>query len=437
MEAEVVRVNEGSIAEEAGIETGDIIVSINGEKPKDIIEYKFACADDFLELEIEKKDGEIWVVEIEKDYDEDLGLEFSTDTFDKTIVCRNNCMFCFVDQMPPNLRSTLYVKDDDYRLSFLHGNFITMTNLGKIELKRITKYHLSPLYISVHTTVPEVRARLLNNPKAGEILTQLRFLKKHNIDFHAQIVICPGINDGDVLQQTLTDLAEFLPNMLSLAVVPVGLTKFHTGVMRLVNKGEAHAVLALVENFADECYKKTGHYIIAAADELYLIAGESFPASKYYENYPQFENGVGMSRSFIEDFKKASRRLINFPGRKNIRKYVLSGVSGSKVLEPILEEFYQRSGILTDIITVPNNFFGETVTVTGLVTGIDIINTLIPWRKRHGKEAPEMFLPDCMLKKGEELFLDGLTVAEVAQQTNTELRVLETNGNELVKALME
>lgn len=437
MDAEVTRVFTGSIADEAGIVPGDVILSINGVKPRDIIEYKFSCAEEFLEVEIEKQDGEVWMIEIEKDYDEDLGIEFVTDTFDKTLTCRNKCLFCFVDQMAPGMRKSLYVKDDDFRLSFLHGNFITLTNLSATEMKRITKYHLSPMYISVHATDPEVRTKLLNNPKAGEIMTQLKELKRHNIDFHAQIVLCPGYNDGDVLKKSINDLGELLPNLLSLAVVPVGVTKFHTGTMRPVTVNEAKEVIKIIKNAAEDFHKKTGKYIISAADEFYLIADEPIPAAKFYDNFPQYENGVGLTRSFIEDFKKASRKIINFPGRKNDKKYVISGVSGTKALTALMQDFYKRSGITVDIVTVKNEFFGETVTVTGLVTGSDIIKKLSAWRKKFRSRKPQLLLPDCMLKKGEETFLDGITVQDVEDATQTQIKIIETDGAALVKALME
>lgn len=437
MVAEIINVEKGSIADEAGIEVGDIILSINGEKLRDIIDYKYSCSEEFLEVEVEKKDGEVWVIEIEKDFDEDLGIEFKTDTFDKVNTCRNKCLFCFVDQMPIGLRKSLYIKDDDFRLSFLHGNFVTLTNLSKVDMKRIAEYHLSPIYVSVHATDPDVRIKMLKNPKAGEILAQLKTFKKNNIDFHAQVVLCPGINDGAILKQTIADLIELLPSLLSLAIVPVGITKYHTGTMRPVSKKEAKETLKIIREASEGLFKKIGHYMISAADEFYLLAEEPVPAVKYYDNYPQYENGVGIIRSFYEDFKKASRKIINFPGRKSETKYVISAVSGSKALLPLIEDFYLRTGINVEIITVKNEFFGELVTVTGLLTGGDVAKTLAAWRKKFGSKKPQVLLPDILLKKGEEVFLDGKTVTEVVQESKTDIKIVTTDGASLVKALME
>ncbi|MBE9012614.1 TIGR03279 family radical SAM protein, partial [Pseudanabaenaceae cyanobacterium LEGE 13415] len=301
----VTSVLSGSIAEEIGFETGDRVVSINGEKPRDLIDYQFLCADEVLELEVIDKKGKTHHIEIEKDYDEDLGLEFDTALFDGLIQCTNRCPFCFIDQQPPGKRDSLYFKDDDYRLSFLYGSYLTLTNLTQREWNRIEQMRLSPLYVSVHATEADVRTRLLKNPRAGQILDQMKWFQERQLQIHAQVVLCPGINDGEHLTRTIEDLAQFhtgdIPTVASIAVVPVGLTRFRPTEDELIPVApeKAREVIAQVQALQNRYRKERGSTIVWLADEWFLIAGEDLPPESHYGDYPQIGNGVGSIRLFL------------------------------------------------------------------------------------------------------------------------------------------
>ena len=293
MSAIVNKVLEGSIAEELGIESGDEIVSIDENKMQDMIDYNFFCKSDFLTLEVKKKSGDVEVIELEKDYDEDLGIVFESAVFDRVKPCLNKCIFCFVDQQPKGLRETLYVKDDDYRLSYLQGTYITLTNLTEKDKERIKRMHLGPFYVSVHTTNPELRSKMLRNPNAGNALENLKWFRKNKIPFHAQIVLCPGYNDGAELERTLSDLAELKNTVLSVAIVPVGVTQFRTENLKQVDKKCALETLEIASKYKRVC----------CSDEFFLLAEREIPPAKYYGNFSQLEDGVGSIRCLLEDFK--------------------------------------------------------------------------------------------------------------------------------------
>jgi putative radical SAM enzyme (TIGR03279 family) len=423
-----------SIAAEIGFEVGDRLVAINGQRPRDLIDYQFLCADEVLELEVLDSTGKTHQVELEKDYDEDLGLEFDTALFDGLIQCNNRCPFCFIDQQPPGKRETLYLKDDDYRLSFLYGSYLTLTNLSQREWDRIEQMRLSPLYVSVHATEPEVRTRLLKNPRAGKILDQLRWFQKHRLQIHAQVVLCPGINDGEHLNRTLLDLSQFhqgeLPAVASVAVVPVGLTRFRPEEDELVpvTRNKAQAVIAQVQELQTKFRHQVNSTFVWLADEWFLIAGQELPPESHYEDYPQIGNGVGSIRQFLKQFQTAARKL---PKRLALhRRFTwVVGNAVEQAFQPILQRLNQVEGLEVQMVALASNYWGQTITVTGLLTGQDILNAL------KDKELGDgILLPSLMLKQGDTCFLDDMTIEALSHQLGTP--VLPVGGvEELIKTL--
>ncbi|UBF25219.1 TIGR03279 family radical SAM protein [Kovacikia minuta CCNUW1] len=408
-----------SIAAEIGFEVGDRLVAINGQRPRDLIDYQFLCADEVLELEVLDATGKTHQVEIEKDYDEDLGLEFDTALFDGLIQCNNRCPFCFIDQQPPGKRETLYLKDDDYRLSFLYGSYLTLTNLSQREWDRIEQMRLSPLYVSVHATEPEVRIRLLKNPRAGKILEHIRWFQERRLQIHAQVVLCPGINDREHLTRTLLDLAQFhqgeMPPISSVAVVPVGLTRFRPREDNLVpvNREKAQEVIAQIQDLQIKFQQQIGSTFAWLADEWFLIAGQELPPESHYEDYPQIGNGVGSIRQFLKQFQVAARKLpkrLTFPRR-------LTWVVGNAVeqaFQPILHRLNQVEDLEVRLVALASDYWGQSITVTGLLTGQDILQAL------QGESLGDgVLLPSLMLKQGDTRFLDDMTVADLTKHLNT------------------
>jgi putative radical SAM enzyme (TIGR03279 family) len=415
--AKITKVLPESIAAEIGFEVGDAIVAINGTKPRDLIDYQFLCADEFLELEVLDAHGKTH--QIEKDYDEDLGLEFATALFDNLIQCNNRCPFCFIDQQPPGKRSSLYLKDDDYRLSFLYGSYLTLTNLPEKEWQRIEQMRLSPLYVSVHATEPEVRTRLLKNPRAGQIIQQLKWFQERRLQIHAQVVVCPGINDGEHLEKTLRDLTSFhtgeIPAVASVAVVPVGLTRFRPQEDELVpvTREKAKEVISQVKLLCQEFKQKYGSNVAWLADEWFLIAGEELPSEAEYEEYPQLDNGVGSIRLFIKQFAHAANELLPakiFPAKK------LTWVVGNAVetaFKPLVKQLNNVEGLDVKMRALYSDYWGQNISVTGLLTGHDLLYHL------KGQDLGDgILLPSVMLKHGELIFLDDMTVEEVSRQLN-------------------
>jgi putative radical SAM enzyme (TIGR03279 family) len=406
-----------SIAAEIGFSNGDRLVKINGQCPRDLIDYQFLCADEFLELEVLDADGKTHHIEIEKDYDEDLGLEFDTALFDGLMQCNNKCPFCFIDQQPPGKRESLYFKDDDYRLSFLYGSYLTLTNLTAKEWERIAQMRLSPLYVSVHATEPEVRSQLLKNPRAGQILDQLKWFQSQRLEIHAQVVLCPGINDGVHLDRTLRDLASFhggdIPTVASVAVVPVGLTRFRPNLAELtpVNQAKAKEVIAQVEALQQEFQAKFGSTFAWLADEWYLIARQELPKSDYYEDYPQLGNGVGSIRRFLDEFDRAIADW-DVTALHPPRTYTwVVGNAVEKAFQPIIERLNLIPGLKVNLVALASQYWGQEMTVTGLLTGQDLLANLT------GKDLGDrVLIPSVMLKHDEPKFLDDTTIGELAEK---------------------
>lgn len=405
MPAIVNKVLKNSIAEELEIESGDEIVSIDENPMQDMIDYNFYCKTDFLTIEIKKKNGDVEVIEIEKDFDEDLGIVFESAVFDRVKPCLNHCVFCFVDQQPKGLRETLYVKDDDYRLSYLQGTYITLTNLTEKDKDRIKRMHLGPFYVSVHTTNPELRVKMLRNPNAGRALENLEWFRKNKIPFHAQIVLCPGLNDGEELERTLSDLAKLKNTVLSTAIVPVGITQFREEKLKQVDKNCAEETLQIASKYKRVC----------CSDEFFLLAGKKIPPAKYYGNFSQLEDGVGSIRMLLEDFKG-----LDIPKKINKKTNILFATSfaAKSALDIISSKLNRTENLTTEVVPVKSNYWGQDITVAGLITTEDLIAAL------QGKECDFVVIPSVMLRPYSEDFLDGQTLSYVKTRTKKEFFVI-------------
>ncbi len=412
--AEIAEVEKDTLADELNLEAGDHVVTINGRKAEDLIQFQYEWAGEEVVFEVEKKSGERLVFEIEKGYDEPLGAVFSQAVFDKIKVCRNRCQFCFVDQMPPNMRASLYIKDDDYRLSFLQGSYVTLTNLTRQDIGRIKRERLSPLYVSVHTTEPDLRRQLLQNRRARDVLAVMRDLAEAGIEFHTQVVLCPGLNDGEHLEKTYRDLRN-TGGVLSLAIVPVGLTKHRKNLRPLtVFRAEpARILVQWVKKKQEESKRLSGTAFVWLSDEFYLTAGLPLPSYQEYEDFPQLENGVGMVRLLWQEFAELTLPEEIKPARKIT---VATGLSGKKALEPLLDCLNRIPGLQVRLRVVENKFFGPSVTAAGLLTGSCLLSAL-------GDLDPgsEVLIPDVMLKTGEGKFLDDLTPEKVSEKLAIQL----------------
>ena len=410
----IARVIPDSIAVEVGLEPGDRLISVDGESIRDIIDLSFALSDENVELLIEKPNGEQEIIEIEKDYDEDLGIEFESAVFDGVRRCANKCIFCFVDQMAPNMRESLYVKDDDYRLSFLYGNFVTLTNTMPQDLDRIRRLHLSPLYISVHTTNGALREKMLNNKNAGKIMEHLDTLIESGIEMHTQIVLCPDINDGEELEKTISDLYALHPNVLSMAIVPVGLSRYRENCysLQVFSPEKARNVITLVEKWQQKCRKKSGTSFVYLSDEFYINAGHPIPEYDVYDGFPQLENGIGLVRNFLHEWEQSEVVTTDYDSAHHID--VVCGTSAQKILGPLLETV-QIKNLTIRVIPIENDFFGNEISVSGLLTGEDIVKQLA---KIDGVRTG-VIIPGVALKKGEGVFLDNMTLEEVERGLGT------------------
>ncbi len=427
----VARVEPGSIAEEMGIEQGDRLIAVNGEPVRDLIDFCFLEAEEDLSLDLKKASGEEWILDLEKDYDQGLGLRFEGDGFGRTIQCSNHCVFCFVDQMPPGMRDTLYVKDDDYRLSFWSGNFITLTNVHEQQLQRIASMRLSPLYISVHSTNPELRKRMLGNTRAGLILGQLQELTAAGIEMHTQVVLCPGLNDGMELARTADDLSGLWPAVRSLAVVPVGLTRFRQGRHPLLDftRAEARRLVRWVGSKQEEYLRTLGDPFIFASDEFYLLSGEPVPPLERYADFPQTENGVGLTRLFLEEWEEVKVRLPQ--KRVKIKVTLVTGVLGEEVLGPVAAELNRVNGMEVIVKVIENCFFGEKVTVAGLLTGTDLVSQVCT-----AEIGNLLVIPAVSLKKEEPVFLDGMSLLELSRNLKVKVAAVAGPG-QLLDVLLD
>ena len=425
----ITKIYKDSLAEELDLQIGDKILKINNQPPKDLIDLSFLLADEEIELLIEHSDGEREIIAFEKDIDEEIGAEFES-AVDKIKTCKNHCVFCFVDMIAPNMRKTLNIKDDDYRLSFLYGNFITLTNLTDADFKRIKNFHLSPLYVSVHSMNGEVRAKMLRTPLAAKIQTHLDKLQNCGVEYHTQIVLCPNLNDGAELDYTISEILKRRPFAQSLAIVPVGITKHRKDKFPLTqfDSDGAAKVIAQVEKFQKKSRQETGKTFVYLGDEFYFLAGKKIPPAEYYDDFPQIENGIGMTRNFIDEFH--AEKVSN--SNKKISIDVVSGTSIAIVLKSLAEEEMRRNKNLdVRILPVINNFFGSKINVSGLLTGGDIINTL----KKNNRNCDKILIPKTALRSGTETFLDDVTVDDMRKIFSAKFQAI-SNGGEFRNSLI-
>lgn len=422
----------GEIGEELGIEPGDKLLAINGNEIQDVFDYYYYEESEQLLLLIEKPDGEEWELEIEKDEDESLGIEFDQSLMDEYRSCRNKCMFCFIDQMPKGMRETLYFKDDDSRLSFLQGNYITLTNMSDHDVERIVKYRLEPINISFQTTNPQLRCKMLHNRFAGEALKKVDILYRGQIEMNGQIVLCKGVNDGEELERTIRDLTGYLPYLKSVSIVPVGLTKYRDGLYPLepFTKEDAREVLSVIHRWQEKIYQEHGIHMIHAGDEWYVLAEEEVPEEERYDGYLQLENGVGMMRLLFNEVQEAlsavtgdgRQREISLATGRLMYPYI------GKILEEIRKKF---PNITTHLYAIRNDFFGERITVSGLITGQDLTGQL------KGQPLGERLLLPCnMLKIGEPVFLDDFTLEEVENSLQVKTDIVKSSGQDLLDAVI-
>ena len=406
----IASVDPHSPARKAGVRPGEKLTHINGHPIVDVLDYKFYAYDPRLELTLTDPEGNSRTLRLRKEEGEDLGLNFETYLMDKARSCANKCIFCFVDQMPPGMRDTLYFKDDDARLSFLMGNYMTLTNLSRREIQRIMDLRISPINISVHATDPELRSAMLKNPRAGECLEVMKQFAQAGIEMNCQIVACPGVNDGPALERTLDDLSGLYPAVTSVAVVPVGVTKFREGLCRIepYTREQAAALLDQVEQFAAAFLEKQGTSLAWCSDEFYLIAGRSLPEKAYYEDMDQLENGVGMLRLLLHQAELA----LEDEGQTEVAPFsVATGLSAAPFVQEIVDKIRKKCGNIKGMVyPIVNRFFGETITVSGLITGTDLIEQL------RGRElGKRLLIPDNMLRAGERVFLDDVTVEQLEE----------------------
>ena len=408
MPAKISGVVEGSIAEELELAEGDELLAIDGVVPQDMIDYNYLCKDEIITLEIKKANGELEEIELEKDYDDELGIIFESAVFDKVKPCLNNCIFCFVAQQPKGLRDTLYVKDDDYRLSYLQGTYITTTNLTEKDKERIANLHLGPFYISVHTTNPDLRVKMLKNPNAGKIMENLSWFKDHEIPFHTQIVLCPDYNDGEELERTLKDLSSLGDCVLSIAIVPVGVTQFRKKELKTVDKEIALQTIQIASKYPKAC----------CSDEFFLLAEQEIPKSEYYGNFSQLDDGVGSLRTIMNDFD-----TLQLPNslKEPLKLCIACSVAATSAFEYISEKLNKIENLTVEVNPVKSTYWGKNITVAGLITSDDLINSV------KGVDADYIIVPSIMLKPFTDLFLDGVSMAKVMEKTQKRFFIAKNN----------
>lgn len=430
----ISRVLPDSIAEELGLEPGDRLVSVNGQPVEDVFDYRYLMNEELVVLLVEKPDGEEWELEVEKEYEEDLGIEFENGgLMDDYRSCSNKCMFCFIDQMPPGMRETLYFKDDDSRLSFLQGNYLTLTNMSEHDIDRIIQYKLSPINISFQTMNPELRCKMLHNRFAGEIFDKVKRLKDAGIIMNGQIVLCRGVNDGAELERSIRELTAYMPQLESVSVVPVGLTRYRDGLYPLepFTKEDACEVLDLIHGWQEKLYKEWGNHFIHAGDEWYILAERPIPEEKTYDGYLQLENGVGMVRLLDEE---VAQTLAGMTGDdRKIHRTIATGELAAPFLRKHVESVRKKyPNVDIQVFAIKNEFFGGKITVAGLITGTDLISQL------KGKDLGDrLLLTNHMLKSGEPVFLDDVTVDDVQNALQIKVSIVESSGADFVSSLIE
>ncbi|MDE6846296.1 MAG: DUF512 domain-containing protein [Lachnospiraceae bacterium] len=433
----ILSIEPGSIAEEMGIDEGDCLLAINGKEITDIFDYRYLVQDEYIEVLIRKPDGEEWLLEIDKDYDDDIGIVFENGLMDDYRSCHNKCIFCFIDQMPEGMRETLYFKDDDSRLSFLQGNYVTLTNMSDEDVERVIRYHLSPINISFQTTNPELRCKMLNNRFAGRALEQVKKLYAAGITMNGQIVLCKNINDGAELERSISDLTAYLPHLESVSVVPVGLSKFREGLYPLesFDKEDAKEVLRCIHGWQEKIYPEYGMHFIHASDEWYVLAGEELPEANRYDGYLQLENGVGMLRLQMDEFAEAMEEI-----EQNWDKYDRCGgelsVATGRLAYPFILDMAEKmmkmfESLNIHVYAISNEFFGEQITVSGLLTGQDIM------RQLQGKKLGDrLLLPQNVLRSGEDYFLDDVTVGEMEKTLQVRIDIVKSSGHDFVHTVL-
>lgn len=425
-------VEEGSIAWEMEIEPGDKLLSINGHEIEDIFDYRYYMEDEYLLVLIEKPNGEQWELEIEKDEYEDLGLEFVQGLMDEYRHCHNKCIFCFIDQMPPGMRDTLYFKDDDSRLSFLQGNYVTLTNMSEHDIQRIIKYHLEPINISFQTMNPELRCKMLHNRFAGDALKKVDLLYEAGIEMNGQIVLCKGFNDGEELEFSIQEMTKYLPNLRSVSVVPVGLSKFREGLepLKPFTKEDAKQVLQTIHKWQKKIYAEYGIHFIHASDEWYLLAEEELPEESNYDGYLQLENGVGMLRLLENEFAEALERETGDDRAHHVT--MATGKLAYPTLCRLVEQMKEKfPNIQADVYAIRNDFFGESITVSGLITAGDLIQQM-----KEVKLGERLLIPCNMLRIDEDVFLDDYTVVDVENALQVPLNIVKSSGQDLLDTLL-
>ncbi len=432
MSVKITGVNEGSPAHRAHVLPGEILISINKNPIVDVLDYRFYMTDEHLQLLLCNDAKQLREVSVRKGEYEDLGLEFETYLMDKQMGCRNKCVFCFVDQTPKGMRSSLYFKDDDTRMSFLFGNYTTLTNLKDTDIERIIKMHISPINISVHTTNPELRVEMMGNPSAGEKLRYVKMLTDAGIRVNSQLVLCPGLNDGEELERSIRDLSRLCPNLQSIAVVPVGLTKYRDGLypLRCFSEKEAQQVVQSTERWGDELAKTNESRIVYASDEFYLLAGLPIPEPEFYGDFDQLDNGVGLIALLKQEFRSALMKAGPYPEKRKVT------LATGTLAFPFLHSFGQQvmeqyPSVEVQVIRIVNHFFGETVTVAGLVTGQDLIAQL-----KDLDLGDDLLIPSCMLRHEQDRFLDDVTREEVEKTLNIKLCTVENDGFDLLEKIL-
>lgn len=428
----------GSIAEELEIEPGDMLLKINEEDIEDIFDYQYYCEDEFLVVTIRKSNGEEWDLEIEKDEDEDLGIIFENGLMDDYRSCHNKCIFCFIDQMPKGMRETLYFKDDDARLSFLQGNYITLTNMSDHDIDKVIKYRLSPINISFQTTNPQLRCKMLNNRFAGEALEKVKRFYEAGIEMNGQIVLCKDINDGAELERSLEDLYGYLPHLRSVSIVPVGLSKFRDGLYPLepFNKEDAVKLIDTVEKWQAKALEEYGVHFVHASDEWYILAEREMPREDSYDGYLQLENGVGMVRLMLEEFAEGLMEAKeNRQNGLQVKAETISVITGRLVYpyilqmaEEVMKEFPEKT---IQVIPIRNDFFGEMITVTGLLTGTDIIAQC-----KDKELGDRLLLPENLLRSGEIVLLDDITTTDIQNSLQVSIDIVKSSGCGFVESVL-